>query len=209
MSVSKKYTRSVNATRPHSANGPTRSGCKHHTCTVTRSREASQAKHWPRVQKVAAVVLEHAQPRVCASIVWKQAFAKKDLPRVWRLHTCTLLHSCHGTSPLGVPETLCEAVRLARNLRHGIVLVVGDVVDQRFCLGSHPWSRVPVYRTMLMAISKLNHVCKQGLFLLRHKVRMSRPAASLCQARRKPCTKCIVLTGACCAPSRVPVQASN
>ena len=40
-----------------------------------------------------------------------------------------------GVSPLGVPETLCEPVRLARILRHGIVLVVGGVVDQRICLG--------------------------------------------------------------------------
>ena len=37
------------------------------------------------------------------------------------------------------PLLPCDAVRLVRNLRHGIVLVVGgDVVDQRFCVGAIP-----------------------------------------------------------------------
>ena len=93
--------------------GSNRKQRQHHTCTVMRSRgEPFQAKHWPRVRTVAPAVLEHAhQPRACASIVWTQAFAKKDLPRVWRLDTFTLLQCCHGTTPLGVPETLCSSCK--------------------------------------------------------------------------------------------------
>ena len=131
VSVSKNFARSVNATRRHSVKGPTGSNCN--TTPVLLCDRENTPK--PGIGN-APVVLEHAhQPMACANIVWKQAFARKDLTHVWRLHTFSLLHSSHGTSPLGVHETLCGAVRLARNLRRGLVLAVGDVVDQRFCLG--------------------------------------------------------------------------
>ena len=132
--------------------GSNRKQLQHHVCTVMRSREPSQARHRPRFRTVAPVFLEHAhQPRACASIVCKHAFAGKDLPLVWRLRTFSLLHPCHG-SPLGVCLGLCEAVRLARNLCHGLVLVVGNVVHQRPCLGAIlAWFRASVCQTVPIA----------------------------------------------------------
>ena len=47
-----------------------------------------------------------------------------------------------------------RAVRLARNLRHGIVLVVGDVVDQRFCLGAILGPEVRCVERSTMSASK-------------------------------------------------------
>ena len=134
VSVSKNFARSVNVTRPHSVKDPTRSSCN--TTPVLSCDRANRPKpgighafgpwrewflslHTNQGHAPASCGNKHSPGRTC--------HVSGDC-------TFTLLQSCPGTSPLGVPETLCEAVRLARNLRHGIVLVVGDMVHQRLRL---------------------------------------------------------------------------
>ena len=60
-----------------------------------------------------------------------------------------------------------------------------------------------------MQISKLNHVCKQGLFPSPPQISHIATRSLLVSGASQALRVCIVLTVALCAPCRAPVQASN
>ena len=168
VSVFKCFAKSVNATRPHSVKGPTGSSCNTTPVLSFDRTNPPQARHWRRVRTVAPAVLEHAhQPRTCQRRVETSIRLEGPATSHGDCTHCPCSTPCHGTSPHGVPETLCEAVRLARNLYRGRVLVVGDMVHQRLSSWSHPWPRVSVCRTMPIANQptppRISHIATRGL----------------------------------------------